>query len=97
MCAFGVSRLGIGLAVRGLRWFLGAGGRPFVSMDSTNSKPDVPEPRRRQRSLDEQVRVLGTPPVGSGEFYARDGIFGSAEEVDEFLDFLYESRRSDLA
>lgn len=65
-------------------------------MDSKDSKPDIPEPRR-QRSLGEQVRTLGTPPVGSGEFYARDEIFGSAEEVDEFLDFLYESRRADLA
>ena len=67
-----------------------------MTMDSKDRKPDVPEPRRRRRSLDEQVRILGTSPVGSGEFYAWDGIFGSAEEVDEFLDFLYESRRADL-
>ena len=65
-------------------------------MDSKDRKPDVPEPRRRRSSLDEQVRILGTSPVGSGEFYAWDGIFGSVEEVDELLDFLYESRRADL-
>lgn len=57
----------------------------------------IPQPRRTRLSLDEQARTLGTPPIGSGELYARDGIFGSAEEVDEFLDFLYQSRRADLA
>ncbi len=68
-----------------------------MTTGSSDSPPPVPTPRRPRRSLDEQVRELGTPPIGSGEFYARDGIFASDEEVDEFLDFLYESRRADLA
>lgn len=65
-------------------------------MDSKDSVPEVPEPRRRRSSLDEQARTLGTPPVRSGESYAREDVFGSDDEVDEFLAFLNESRRADL-
>ncbi len=68
-----------------------------MTTSSDEGAQRIPEPRRRRRSLDEQASTLGTPPIGSGEFYAQEGIFGSAEEVDEFLNFLYESRRADLA
>lgn len=68
-----------------------------MTTSSDEGAQHIPEPRRSRRSLDEQARTLGTPPIGSGDLYATDGIFGSAEEVDDFLDFLYQSRRADLA
>jgi hypothetical protein len=66
-----------------------------VTTNSDEGAQHSPEPLRPLKSLGEQARTLGTPPIGSGEFYAHDGIVGSAEEVDEFLDFLYQSRRAD--
>lgn len=64
---------------------------------SRSEEQYAPEPRQRRRSLDEQARALRTPPVGTGEHYARDGIFASDDEVDEVLDFVYQSRRQDAA
>lgn len=64
---------------------------------SRNADYDPRGPGRHRASLDEQARTLGTPPVGTGELYVRDGIFESDEEVDELICFLYESRRNDVA
>jgi hypothetical protein len=47
--------------------------------------------------LDELARRKGVRPVESVEDMAQDGIFSSDEELEEFLSFVYASRRADLA
>lgn len=58
----------------------------------------VPEPRRAVReSLDEQARRKGLRPVERVEDMARDGVFSSDEELEEFLAFVHAARHNDGA
>jgi hypothetical protein len=41
--------------------------------------------------------VKGSRPIGDGSFYARDEVFPEQGELEEFLEHLYESRRSGTA
>jgi hypothetical protein len=53
--------------------------------------------RRGERvSLDELARRRGVRPVTSLDEMREDGVFDSDQELDEFLQYLQESRRSDL-
>ncbi len=58
----------------------------------------VDEPSRwgRRVSLDELARRKGVRPVTSLEDMQEDGVFGSDEELDEFLRYVQAARRSDL-
>lgn len=47
-------------------------------------------------SLDELARRKGVQPVTSLEEMREDGVFGSDEELDEFLGYVQASRHSDL-
>jgi hypothetical protein len=47
--------------------------------------------------LDEQAEAKGTRPIGDGSFYAREELFAEPGELEEFLTFLYESRRAGTA
>jgi hypothetical protein len=58
----------------------------------------VPEPRRAVReSLDDQARRKGLRPVERVGDMARDGVFSSDEELEEFLAFVYATRHDDGA
>lgn len=48
-------------------------------------------------SLDEQIQRRGLRPISSAADLACDEAFESDEELDEFLDDLYVSRRANLA
>jgi hypothetical protein len=58
---------------------------------------DVPPPDRGSVSVEELARRQGVRPVESVEAMARDGIFESDEELEEFLAHVYAARRADLA
>jgi hypothetical protein len=51
----------------------------------------------RRESLDEQVRRRGLRPVYSLDDVARDDVFESDEELDEFLVHVYAERQANLA
>jgi hypothetical protein len=52
---------------------------------------------RRRESLDEQVRRRGITPVHDVEDMARDDVFETDEELDEFLAWVYAERQANLA
>jgi hypothetical protein len=52
---------------------------------------------RRRESLDEQVRRRGIKPISRVEDMARDDIFETDEELDEFLAFVRAERQANLA
>jgi hypothetical protein len=54
---------------------------------------ESPEPR--PESIDEQVK--GVQPVESVRDMAQDGVFGSDEELEQFLAHVYAARHADLA
>lgn len=56
----------------------------------------TPAPGARE-ALEEALRREGAQPIKSAEDWAGDGIFESDEELDEFLDFTYAARRTDIA
>lgn len=58
-----------------------------------NTPPSI---GRRRESLDEQVRRRGIRPVTSVEEMARDDIFETDEELDEFLAHVYAERHANL-
>jgi hypothetical protein len=55
--------------------------------------PTVPARQRRRVSLEEQARAKGTRPIGDGTFYAREELFAEPGELDEFLEYVRETRR----
>lgn len=59
--------------------------------------PPARVPSSRRPSLEEQAREKGTRPIGDGEFYARDDLFAEPGELEDFLNFLYESRQAGMA
>lgn len=61
------------------------------------SQASVPPPTGgRRESLDEQVRRRGLRPITSVEEMARDDVFESDQELDEFLAHVYAERHANL-
>jgi hypothetical protein len=54
-------------------------------------------PESRPESIDEQVKRKGIQPVESVRDMAQDGVFGSDEELEQFLAHVYAARHADLA
>ena len=54
-------------------------------------------PETRPESIDEQVKRKGVRPVESVREMAQDGVFGSDEELEQFLAHVYAARHADLA
>ena len=54
-------------------------------------------PESRPESIDEQVKRKGVRPVESVRDMAQDGVFGSDEELEQFLAHVYAARHADLA
>jgi hypothetical protein len=54
-------------------------------------------PESRPESIDEQVKRKGVQPVESVRDMAQDGVFGSDEELEQFLAHVYAARHADLA
>jgi hypothetical protein len=48
-------------------------------------------------TLEEQLRRKNVQPIGSVHDLARPDLFESDDELDEFLEFTYASRRAELA
>lgn len=56
------------------------------------------QPRPGARAaLEEALRREGVQPISSADDLACDGIFDTDEEFDEFLEFTYAARRTDIA
>ena len=84
---------------------LGAHGRPEmrhwkdglgVTMTTNRADYEAQPPDRGSVSVEELARRQGVRPIESVESMARDGIFDSDEELDEFIAHVYASRRADL-
>jgi hypothetical protein len=54
-------------------------------------------PESRPESIDERVKRKGVRPVESVRDMAQDGVFGSDEELEQFLAHVYAARHADLA
>ena len=67
----------------------------MVIMSSATSPAQPPD--RAAVSLDELARRKGVRPVESVEDMAQQGIFGSDEELEDFLAHVYAARHADLA
>jgi hypothetical protein len=48
-------------------------------------------------AVEERARRQGVRPIGSVEELARDDVFESDAEVDEFIEFVHALRHADLA
>jgi hypothetical protein len=72
--------------------------RSAVEVAGVSEVTHAGEPRRsaRPESLAEQIARRGLPPLQSLDELRDDEIWESDEELREFLDQLYESRRSGL-
>ncbi len=67
-------------------------------MTTTGDHAHHIEPRPGARaSLEEALRREGVQPIRSADDLACDGIFDTDEELDEFLQFTYAARRTDIA
>lgn len=77
-----------------------AGGRGMMLrevMGMTSSTEPVPGPSTAGRvSLDDLARRKGLRPVTSLEDMKEDGVFGSDDEVEEFLQYVQAARQADL-
>lgn len=51
----------------------------------------------RRASLDDQAQAKGTRPIGDGSFYVREELFAEPGELEEFLEYVRESRRAGTA
>ena len=66
-------------------------------MSSGHTEPVPVPPAADEVPVEELARRQGIRPVESVDDMARPGLFGSDEELEEFLADLYASRRSGLA
>lgn len=66
-------------------------------MSSGHTEPMPVPPAADEVPVEELARRQGIRPVESVDDMARPGLFGSDEELEEFLADLYASRRSGLA
>jgi len=64
---------------------------------SGHTEPVPVPPAADEVPVEELARRQGIRPVESVDDMARPGLFGSDEELEEFLADLYASRRSGLA
>lgn len=67
----------------------------MVTTDRADQGAQLPD--RGWVSVEELARRQGVRPVESVEDMARPDIFGSDEELEEFLAHVYAARRADLA
>lgn len=67
-----------------------------VGAHGADHDPPPPSIGRRRESLDEQVRRRGIRPVSAVEEMARDDVFETDEELDEFLAHVYAERHANL-
>jgi hypothetical protein len=51
----------------------------------------------RRETVEEQIRRRGIKPIERVEDMARDDVFETDEELDEFLAFVYAERHANLA
>ena len=66
-----------------------------MTTSSAGYAGESPEPR--PESIDEQVKRKGVQPVESVRDMAQDGVFGSDEELEQFLAHVYTARHAGLA
>jgi hypothetical protein len=66
-----------------------------MTTSSAGYAGESPEPRPEY--IDEQVKRKGVQPVESVRDMAQDGVFGSDEELEQFLAHVYAARHADLA
>lgn len=67
---------------------------------TTNAAEPPPAGRPRstlRASLEDQIRRRGIKPIESVDDMARDDVFESDEELDEFLAFVRAERQANLA
>ena len=56
----------------------------------------VPEPRYEDLPIDELARRQGVRPIATVDELADPDAFDSDQDLDDFLTFIYASRRADL-
>ena len=66
-------------------------------MTTSSARYAGESPESRPESIDEQVKRKGVQPVESVRDMAQDGVFGSDEELEQFLAHVYAARHADLA
>jgi hypothetical protein len=66
---------------------------PVSTSSAHEHEPAAPE----VESLAEQLRRKNIQPIESAEDMACEGIFDDDEELDEFLAYIYGTRRAELA
>ena len=69
----------------------------YVREETPASAYDEPPLQRRHETIEEQLRRKGIKPVTNIEEMAREGIFSSDEELEEFIAFTYRCRREGRA
>jgi hypothetical protein len=57
----------------------------------------VPEPRYEDLPIDELARRQGVRPIATVDELADPEVFESDQELEDFLEFVRESRRTDVA
>ena len=67
-----------------------------MSSDSTRHPMPPAALAQRRAALEEQVRLRRLRPVASVEDMAREDVFESDEELDEFLAHVYAERHANL-
>ncbi len=67
-----------------------------MTADGDHTYHIQPQPGART-ALEEVLRREGVQPILSADDLACDGIFDTDEELDEFLEFTYAARRTDIA
>jgi len=73
------------------------GRRVEVTMTTNKADYEVQPPDRGTVSVEELARRQGVHPIESVEEMARPDLFGSDEELEEFLAHVYAARHADLA
>jgi len=66
-------------------------------MTTNKADYEVQPPDRGTVSVEELARRQGVHPIESVEEMARPDLFGSDEELEEFLAHVYAARHADLA
>lgn len=64
-------------------------------MTSSAEQPLPPAQSSRRLPVAEQGRLLRTKAIESAETYALDGVWGSDEEVEEFIRFTRTARQGE--
>jgi hypothetical protein len=68
-----------------------------VTVMSSGTDPATPPPSSdRNLSVEELARLQGVRPIGTVDELARDDVFETDEELDEFLEFITATRHRDV-